>query len=146
MKVLLIFAILAIAQPLFATQSLNQCFEELDQELDEHEKSLEVDSNQELADDNRRSHLAGSNKDGLLGGVTGLLGVVQALLKQVFGMLPDLITIIPGLIPTAPQGDVGRQRVLHNVMTKMVDLYQPFIESNKKFKRILEKLSNNAQV
>ena len=144
-SILLVFVILAIAQPLFATQSLNQCFEVFDHELDDPEASLEVDSNQELADDDRRGHLAESNKDGLLDGVTGLfdvIGLVKALLKKVLESLTSLFPIISGLIP--PQGDVGRQRVLHKVMIKMVDLYQPFIESNKKLKLILEKLSKQA--
>ena len=150
MKVLLIFALLAIAQPLFATQSLNQCFEEFDNELEEHEKSLEVGANQDLAGvEQRRGQFAGSNKDGVssildiptFGAwtlVRDILQLVMELVKKIFTMIPDMIT--------NPPADADQERALRKVLIKMVDLYQPFLVSNRKLKRILEKLSNKAQV
>ena len=95
----------------------------------------------------QKSQLVGSNKDGFLDDVLGLNGLVSTFLTRINEIITTILIYVSNILTilTANTMGPGSKAIVKKVFTKIIEMYNPFLEANKKLKHILEKLINNLQ-
>ena len=131
MKVIFISLILALVIAQVYPKDLDHCFQELNKELEEEEKKLNLVYEKEL-----ETPIEMFDMFGLIRKIQWLL---QACTASMGYMMYSMATIMRDMMSPGKTVDVQRDEILHNIITKMISVFEPFLQSSKKFTTILNK-------